>query len=247
MNEWMNERINKTRIACLHEHNLALKFFDIVSERFCTNSQPVTINYAKPPRKECCSPQGKKPPYQQPGNGKNLVIKMDLTPRATTGGETTPCREKQTAGWGKVSNALMDNQKRQNTENQEERLGRNSHRNNYSINNSINSLKCVYTNIDGILNRLELLTIIQDEKPDIVGITKISPKNEAPEINVRVYVIFYDLASRGMCLYIKEELNSVQVNFKLQQGVFCSIQLWVYDKLLVGCIYRSTNNSPELN
>ena len=34
----------------------------------------------------------------------------------------------------------------------------------------------MYTNFDGILNkRLELLTRIQDEKPDIVGITKISP------------------------------------------------------------------------
>ena len=36
----------------------------------------------------------------------------------------------------------------------------------------------MYTNIDGILNkRLELLTRIQDEKADIVGITEISPKN----------------------------------------------------------------------
>ena len=88
----------------------------------------------------------------------------------------------------------------------------------------------MYTNVDGILNkRLELLTRIQDEKPDIVGITEISPKNgktiEAPEINIRGYVIFYDLASRGMCLYIKEELNPLQVNFNLQQGVFCSIRL----------------------
>ena len=110
----------------------------------------------------------------------------------------------------------------------------------------------MYTNVDGILNkRLELLTRIQDEKPDIVGITEISPKNgktiEAPEINIRGYVIFYDLASRGMCLYIKEELNPLQVNFNLQQGVFCSIRLRGNDKLLVGCIYRSPNNSPEQN
>ena len=36
----------------------------------------------------------------------------------------------------------------------------------------------MYTNVDGILNkRLELLTRIQGEKPDIVGITEISPKN----------------------------------------------------------------------
>ena len=72
----------------------------------------------------------------------------------------------------------MDHQKRQNIKNQEERVGQNSHRNNNSINKSINSLKCMYTNVDGILNkRLELLTRIQDEKPDIVGITEISPKN----------------------------------------------------------------------
>ena len=61
------------------------------------------------------------------------------------------------------------------------------------------------------------MTRIQDEKPDVVGITEISPKNgkaiEAPEINIRGYVIFYDLASRGMCLYIKEKLNPLQVNF----------------------------------
>ena len=91
-----------------------------------------------------------------------------------TGGETTPCREKQTAGRGKVSNAHMDYQKRQNIKNHEERVGQNSHRNNSSINKSINSLKCMYTNVDGILNkRLELLTRIQDEKLDIVGITEI--------------------------------------------------------------------------
>ena len=51
-----------------------------------------------------------------------------------TGGETTSCREKQTAGRGKVSNAHMDHQKRQNIKNQEERVGQNSHRNNSSIN-----------------------------------------------------------------------------------------------------------------
>ena len=44
--------------------------------------------------------------------------------KATTGGETTPCREKQKAGRGKISNTPIDNQNRQNTENQEERLGR---------------------------------------------------------------------------------------------------------------------------
>ena len=57
--------------------------------------------------------------------------------KATPGGETTPYREKQRAGRGKVANAHMDNQKRQNTENQEERLGWNSHQNNNLINNSI--------------------------------------------------------------------------------------------------------------
>ena len=35
---------------------------------------------------------------------------MDLTPKQRQ-------EEKQTAGWGNVSNAHMDNQKRQNTEN----------------------------------------------------------------------------------------------------------------------------------
>ena len=111
----------------------------------------------------------------------------------------------------------------------------------------------MYTNVDGILNKLlnELLTRIEDEKPYIVGITELSPKNgkpiEAREINIQGYVIFYDLASRGMCLYIKEELNPLEVNFNLQQGVFCSILLRGNDKLLVGCIYRSPNNSPEQN
>ena len=62
-------------------------------------------------------------PYQQRGNGKKLGDQNGSDTKATTGGETTPFREKQTEGRGKVSNAHMDNQKRQNTENQEERLG----------------------------------------------------------------------------------------------------------------------------
>ena len=104
----------------------------------------------------------------------------------------------------------------------------------------------MHTNIDRIINkRLELLTRIQEEKPDIVGITEISLRNgkpiEAPEIIIRGYVILYDLASRGMCLYTKKELNPVQVNFNLQQGVFRLIRLWGNDRLLVGCIYRSPN------
>ena len=66
------------------------------------------------------------PQYQQPGNGKKLGDQNGSDTKATTG-ETTPCREKQTVGGRKVPNAHMDNQKPQNTENQEERLGRNSH------------------------------------------------------------------------------------------------------------------------
>ena len=42
---------------------------------------PTESHLPKPWRKECCSRQGKKNPYQQWGNGKNLEIKMDLTPK----------------------------------------------------------------------------------------------------------------------------------------------------------------------
>ena len=48
---------------------------------------------------------------------KKLGNQNESDTKTTTGGETTPFREKQTAGRGNVSNAHMDNQKRQNTEN----------------------------------------------------------------------------------------------------------------------------------
>ena len=66
--------------------------------------------------------KARKTPYQQSGNGKKLGDQNGSDAKTTTGGETTPFREKQTVGRGSISNAHMDNQKQQNTDNQEKKI-----------------------------------------------------------------------------------------------------------------------------
>ena len=65
-------------------------------------------------------------------------------------------------------------------------------------------------------------------------------------------LIFFtsDLTSgRGCALFVKQDLAATKLTFtsNLSESVWCQINLKNNDKMIVGCIYRSPNNTTENN
>ena len=117
-------------------------------------------------------------------------------------------------------------------------------------------LFCMYTNADSLLNkREELLARISTQRPDIIFITELLPKNmnghiELSELNLPGYDIFTNIheRKRGVCIYTITELKAVPVDnieTNLVESVWAEIKLKNRDKLLAGCIYRSPNCTLE--
>ena len=81
-----------------------------------------------------------------------------------------------------------------------------------------NSMKCMYTNADNLMNkRSELLAIIEASKPDIIAITETLPKQrgeriQAVELEIPDFDCFKNGANgRGVCIYTKKNLKAIQV------------------------------------
>lgn len=100
----------------------------------------------------------------------------------------------------------------------------------------------------------ELKILLNEEAPDILGITEVFPKHSLFEQQEVFYVIEnYELflsnlrKGRGVALYIKKQLNPVQVLIQsdFEESVWCKIYLQNRDCLIVGCIYRSPNANRE--
>ena len=57
-------------------------------------------------------------------------------------------------------------------------LNNNSLSNTHSNDDTLKSLKCIYTNADSLRNKMaELKTVVYKEKPHIIAVTEIKPKN----------------------------------------------------------------------
>ena len=121
-----------------------------------------------------------------------------------------------------------------------------------------NNLKCMYTNADSLLNKMdELGRDIQAKDPDIIAITEGKPKKirfpiTKAEINIQGYETHTnDLGTkkgRGILFYVKNNLESNEIVFKteFQESLWITIKMNRNDKLLFGCIYRS-ESLPEKN
>ena len=120
--------------------------------------------------------------------------------------------------------------------------------------NPNNHLKVFYTNADSLSNKLiELLTIINNNSPDVICITETKPKNNQGDfipydLDNTGFMSFHNNNGRGISIYVKNTLPSEVVTFETD---FC-ISLWVRIRIrnstvLIGCIYRSPNSSPENN
>ena len=77
----------------------------------------------------------------------------------------------------------------------------------------------MYTNADSLLNkRHELEFQVRENKPHIIGISEVKPKNflyplQESEINIYGYECLSSLsAGRGVALYIHNSLEAVEVS-----------------------------------
>ena len=101
---------------------------------------------------------------------------------------------------------------------------------------------------------------IKEEKPGLIGIIEVKPKNfrydtQLLEYHMEGYQtiplnITKNSEGRGIILYIKEELEYRIQEFqeiKLVEGIFCEVKLKDGDKIRFAIIYRSPSSNEEAN
>ena len=126
-----------------------------------------------------------------------------------------------------------------------------------SVNKSFvnkSNCKCLYTNADQYINKRNEMKILVDEnQPDIVGITELKPKNPRYEINeseiaMEGYELFHNLREegRGLALLIKKEMNPTPnecLNTHYSEHIFVDVTQGDGTALTVGLIYRSPSST----
>ena len=119
-----------------------------------------------------------------------------------------------------------------------------------------NNFKVIYSNCDfGLLNKKdELKYLIDKDKPFIIALTEVIQKNDS-NVPLTEYHISdnYDMflnknPKRGTALYVDKilgarEVNEIEENFTFQESTWCTFTTKNDGTVLIGCIYRSPNNS----
>ena len=123
-------------------------------------------------------------------------------------------------------------------------------------NNTKASLKVIYTNADSYLNkRNELSALIEKEKPDVICMAEIFPKNKKYSYNACEYKIngytayINDKGHRGVAIYIHEKLNSYSLSLpsrNFEELVICCVEMKTF-KLVIATVYRSPSGTEENN
>ena len=120
---------------------------------------------------------------------------------------------------------------------------------------NVNVYKILYTNADGLLNKLdELKCLTEEKKPDIIAITEYFPKQYTDITMSEIAIPGYDQFTnenpkRGVIVYAKSHLNAKEItdineeNF--QECVWISIINKDKKSTLIGCIYKSPNTTAE--
>ena len=91
---------------------------------------------------------------------------------------------------------------------------------------------------------------------EVIGITELYPKNcrylpGKAELQLEGYELFLSESTssskHGAALYVNKKLKSEEIKFnvKFEESVSTQIKLNNKDMLLLGCIYKSQNSSPE--
>ena len=121
----------------------------------------------------------------------------------------------------------------------------------------------MYTNADQFRRKFpEFLVRILDEKPMVIGITEVKPKNSGETLFPAEFAIDhigeYDSpfhknittkTGRGILLYTHKSLQAKEVEMKTnyEEAIFVELKLNQRDKLLIGCFYRSDSGTEENN
>lgn len=115
----------------------------------------------------------------------------------------------------------------------------------------------MYTNAQSIINKLpEFESRVRSENPHLIAITESWGDINASELmKLDTYKIYKQdrIGNRGggVAIYVHESLESYECDdeniskHKFKEHVWCYIKLKGTDKLLIGCIYRSTNTTVE--
>ncbi|CAM1307199.1 ARSA (predicted) [Pycnogonum litorale] len=102
--------------------------------------------------------------------------------------------------------------------------------------------------------RAELKAMVDINKPDIIGITEVKPKNsrfkvEKCELEIEGYELFERLSEegRGMALYVRQELkpSPIDTMSKFGEHVFVECKQNEKDILTIGLLYRSPSSTCE--
>jgi len=119
------------------------------------------------------------------------------------------------------------------------------------------TLSIVSTNVDILTNKMdEFLVFVEVEKPDIICVQEILPKNGTMEVDIDTafkidgYAMFYpEILKRGVLTYVKDEFTALEQvpDIDFEESVWVKVSLNEGRSLLVGNVYRSPNSSPENN
>lgn len=125
----------------------------------------------------------------------------------------------------------------------------------YHQNHNKFGLNCMSYNAESLMNkRSELELILRDQNPDIVFITETLPKYDVREAEqIDGYVLYVnEKQKRGVCICVKETLVCDQIKYftdveEKMDMLWLTMNLNRNDKLLIGCVYRSPNNTEREN
>ena len=131
------------------------------------------------------------------------------------------------------------------------------------LRNIISKISCMYTNVDQFRRKFpEFLIRVADERPMIIGITEVKPKNSSETLFPAEFAIDHigeydspfhrnisNKIGRGILLYCHKSLKAKEVEMKsnYEESIFIQINLNRRDKLLVGCLYRSESGTEDNN
>ena len=118
-----------------------------------------------------------------------------------------------------------------------------------------NQLRVLCANVDILTNKMDELTVrVLSEKPDIICLQEILPKNPTEEIvpEVEFKIDGYEMHTpsmmrRGVATLVRNGIQSVQVepNEEFEESVWCIIMGQRSEKTLIGNIYRSPSSDCE--
>ena len=123
---------------------------------------------------------------------------------------------------------------------------------------NLSTLKCIYTNADSLSNKMtELKTLVKYEKPHIIAVTEVKPKNFKEILKADFILKDYEIhesnvlnrVGRGIIIYVHNSLqvNDVDILSDYEESLWIDMKLTKGDRLLLGCVYRSDSGLQSHN